>query len=392
MLKMIVDENIPAAETCFATLGEVVKKPGRSLQPADVRDADVLIVRSITQVDQALLHGSKVRFVGTATIGVDHVDQAYLTRQGIFFTNAPGCNAQSVVDYVMAALLDLEASRGIALEGKTIGIIGVGNVGARLRSVAKALGLKVRACDPPLQQQGVTGLVSADEAWQADIVSLHVPFERDGPYPTLYLGDYARLHAMAPGAVLINTARGAVIDNRALSNVLHERSDLCAVLDVWDGEPLVDRELASQVDIATPHIAGYSYDGKVRGTWMIYQKLCEFLQQPVTLQEADLIAPQLSVLLDFSSPHTDDPLTALDIVRKVYDIREDDLGLRSSLQRERERRGEGFDALRKYYRVRREFATVRLRGCEYLRQRLPLREWQRLVALGFRDEHGAPLT
>src|SRR5690606_32797933 len=128
MLKIIVDENIPAAETCFATLGEVVNKPGRSLQPADVRDADVLIVRSITQVDQALLQGSKVRFVGTATIGVDHVDQAYLAQQGIFFTNAPGCNAQSVVEYVIAALLELEASRDVALEGKTIGIIGAGNV------------------------------------------------------------------------------------------------------------------------------------------------------------------------------------------------------------------------------------------------------------------------
>ena len=173
---------------------------------------------------------------------------------------------------------------------------------------------------------------------------------------------------------------------------MNERADLCAVLDVWEGEPLVNRELASQVDIATPHIAGYSHDGKVRGTWMIYQKLCEFLQQPVTLQEADLIAPQLNILLDFSLPHTDDPLTARDIVRKVYDIREDDLGLRSSLQLERERRGEGFDALRKHYRVRREFSTVRLRGCEYLRQRLLPREWQRLVALGFRDEHGAPLT
>src|SRR5690606_8183908 len=284
----------------------------------------------------------------------------------------------------IAALLELEASRDVALEGKTIGIIGAGNVGSRLRSAATALGMNVLACDPPLQQQGVADLVSADEAWQADIVSLHVPFERSGPYPTLYLGDYARLHAMAPGAVRINTARGAVIDNRALSNVLNERADLCAVLDVWEGEPLVNRELASQVDIATPHIAGYSHDGKVRGTWMIYQKLCEFLQQPVTLQEADLIAPQLNILLDFSLPHTDDPLTARDIVRKVYDIREDDLGLRSSLQLERERRGEGFDALRKHYRVRREFSTVRLRGCDYLRQRLPQREWQRLVALGFR--------
>lgn len=386
MLTIVVDENIPAAEACFGTLGTVLRKPGRTLSAEDVRDADVLVVRSITPVNEVLLAGSNVRFVGTATIGVDHVDQDYLRRQGIGFASAPGCNAQSVVDFVMSALLALETMRDFSLDGKSLGIIGLGNVGSRLRTVAQRLGLEVLACDPPLQAQGMTGLVSPDEAWQADIVSLHVPYVREGDYPTVYLGDYQRLSRLVPNAVLINTARGAVVDNRALSNVLHERSDLAAVLDVWEGEPLVNRELASQVDIATPHVAGYSHDGKIRGTFMIYQALCEFLRQPVQLREQDLIAPALDIVLDFSSEHTDKPARAYDVVRRVYDIQEDDLGLRSSLQQERERRAEGFDALRKHYRVRREFATVQLRGHESLRGQLPPREWQRLLALGFRCE------
>lgn len=386
MLTIVVDENIPAAEACFAALGTVVRKPGRTLTAADVRDADALVVRSITQVNEALLAGSKVRFVGTATIGVDHVDQAYLQQQGIRFASAPGCNAQSVVDYVMAALLELETIRDFSISGKSIGIFGLGNVGSRLKIVADRLGLPVLACDPPLQKKGMTGLVSADEAWQADIVSLHVPFSVGGDFPTRYLGDYRRLRNMVPNAVLINTSRGAVVDNRALSNVLNERFDQGAVLDVWEGEPLVNRELASQVDIATPHIAGYSHDGKIRGTFMIYQALCEFLQQPMTVQEQDLIPSPLDITLDFSSDLADTPASARDLVRKVYGIQEDDLGLRTSLQLERERRGEAFDALRKHYRVRREYSTVQLRGHEHLRQHLSQAEWQRVLALGFRCE------
>lgn len=384
-MKIVVDENIPAAQQCFGALGEVILRPGRSLSAADVQDADALIVRSITRVDQALLAGSKVRFVGTATIGVDHVQQDFLQQQGIRFVSAPGCNARSVVEYVITVLLELEATRELDLRGKSIGIIGLGNVGSRLKPVCEQLGLKVLACDPPLQAQGVTGLVSADEAWQADIVTLHVPFSASGPHATQYLGDYQRLRALAPDAVLINTARGAVVDNRALSQVLQERSDLAVVLDVWEGEPLVNRELASQVDIATPHIAGYSHDGKVRGTWMIYSALCDFLQQPVTIAEQDLIPEQLAVTLDFTRVQPAElPRTARDVVRRIYSIADDDLGLRASLNQPRELRAQAFDGLRKHYRVRREFATVQMRGVESLQDCLPPEELARLVASGFR--------
>ena len=383
MLKILVDENIPAAELCFGALGEVILRPGRNLDPAEVRDADILVVRSVTRVNRDLLEGSRVRFVGTCTIGVDHVDLPYLRQQNIAFASAPGCNARAVAEYVMAALLELESIRDFQLAGKSLGIVGLGNVGSRLKSLAEAMNLNVLACDPPLQAAGHDGLVSPDEVWQADIVSLHVPYETGGAFPTQYLGDYQRLQSMVSDAVLINTSRGPVVDNRALSNVLNERFDLAAVLDVWEGEPLVNRELASQVDIATPHIAGYSHDGKVRGTHMIYQQLCQFLQQPAPLREEDLIPANLNLMLDFSDRHTDDPVTARDVLRKVYDISEDDLGLRASLQLEREQRGEGFDALRRHYRVRREFGTVQVRGGDYLATQLRGGEMARLRALGF---------
>ncbi|MBA57261.1 MAG: 4-phosphoerythronate dehydrogenase [Pseudomonadales bacterium] len=388
-MKIVVDENIPMAERCFGRIGEaveVVKLPGRHLESGQVLDADALIVRSITKVNEALLAGSKVRFVGTATIGVDHIDQRYLAEHNIAFTSAPGCNARSVVEYVIAALLELESIRDFSMEGKSIGIIGLGNVGSRLRAQCEALGLRVLACDPPLQEQGVAGLVSPDEAWQADIVTLHVPYTQEGRHSTHHLADEKRLRDMVQGAVLVNTARGPVVDNMALSRVLDERYDLSVVLDVWEGEPFVNIELVSQVDIATPHIAGYSYDGKVRGTWMIYQALCRHLGQDVLLQETDLIDPTLNLLLDVQGEQIATPTTARDIVMRVYDIREDDIGLRTSLRLPREKRALGFDALRKNYRVRREFSTVRLRGREYLQTVLPPLEFNRLKALGLQLE------
>lgn len=388
-MKIVVDENIPMAERCFGQIAEaveVVKAPGRNMEADQVQDADALIVRSITKVNEALLAGSSVRFVGTATIGVDHIDLDYLAAQNITFTSAPGCNARSVVEYVISALLELESIRDFSLEGKSIGIIGVGNVGSRLREQCEALGLRVLACDPPLQEQGVSGLVSPDEAWQADIVSLHVPYNLEGRHSTHHLGDQKRLRAMVPGAVLINTARGPVVDNMALSRVLDERYDLSVVLDVWEGEPFVNIELASQVDIATPHIAGYSHDGKVRGTWMIYQALCQHLGQEVVLHETDLIDPKLNLLLDLQSEQVAGPTTARDILTRVYDIREDDIGLRTSLRLPRDKRAIGFDALRKSYRVRREFTTVRVRGQDYLQSVLPPLEFNRLKALGLKLE------
>lgn len=387
-MKILVDENIPMAEACFGSLGTVIKVPGRDPDADLVKHADALIVRSITKVTEALLAGSRVRFVGTATIGVDHIDQGYLQQEKIAFSSAPGCNAQSVVDYVMAALLELESARDFTLANRSIGIIGAGNVGSRLQAVSEQLGLRVLLCDPPQQESGQhpasAQFVSADEAWQADIVSLHVPYTQEGRHATHHLADERRLRSMVPGAVLINTSRGPVLDNMALARVLDERYDLAAVLDVWEGEPFVNIELASKVDIATPHIAGYSFDGKVRGTWMIYQALCRHLGCEVSIQEADLIDPKLNLLLDLQGEQTYNPATARELITRIYNIHEDDVGLRTSLRLPRERRAQGFDALRRQYRVRREFNTVTLRGRAHLESVLAEQEINRLRALGLK--------
>lgn len=382
-MKIVVDENIPIAEACFGELGQVEKVAGRQLHAQQLNDADVLIVRSITQVDEELLAGTPVKFVGTATIGVDHIDQQYLNKHNIGFASAPGCNATSVAEFVLSSLLELEAIREFSIADKTLGIVGLGNVGTRLKGLAEALGFNVLACDPIKQAEGESGLVSADEVWQADIVSLHVPYTLDGVHATRHLANKSRIENMVEGAVLINTARGPVVDNFALSQVLNERYDLSAVLDVWEGEPFVNLELASQVDIATPHIAGYSYDGKVRGTWMIYQALCAFLQSNVNVSETDLIAENLNLTLDFAPDQAKNPQSARDVIRRIYDIREDDMGLRSSLQLPRAKRAIGFDALRKSYRVRREFSTVTLRDAPLIETLIGADQFRLLQGLGF---------
>lgn len=381
-MKLIIDENIPLADEFFADFGEVVKKPGRLLTRADVQDADILVVRSVTQVNQALLDGTAVSFVGSAAIGQDHLDLNYLNSRGIPCATAPGCNAVAVVEYVAAALLDLEARHGWSMAGKSLGIVGLGNVGSRLKPVFEALGLTVIACDPPLADQGQQGLVPLDEVLNADIVTLHTPLTRTAPHPTFHLLGYDRLATLARGAVLINASRGPVIDNPALRRVLEERGDLSVVLDVWEGEPLVDTELAQRVEIATPHIAGYSYDGKVRGTAMIYDALCRHLGRTPDKTPEQLIPPEAAHLIDLNEG--EGIQTCRDLVRKVYRIEEDDVNLRSSLQHPKEHRIAAFDQLRKHYRLRREFSEVVLRGVETFVGRADPQEVEKIRALGFR--------
>ncbi len=379
-MKILVDENMPLACELFADFGEVVARPGRSLTADDVRDADVLLVRSVTRVDEALLAGSRVRFVGTATIGTDHVDVDWLRAQGIVFASAPGCNAMSVVDYVASALLELAERHGFSLAGKRAGIVGLGNVGSRLQRRLQAMGLDVLACDPPLADAGRTGLVDMDAIAGCDIVSFHTPLLREGAHPTFHLGDTALLARLKPGAILLNTSRGAVVDNAALLAALERRDDLHVALDVWEGEPRVDRRLAARVDLATPHIAGYSYDGKLRGTWMLYEALCAFLGQASTLTLASLVPASARCVLDVARLA---PRRALDLMRAAWRITDDDATFRATLDAADDARAAAFDRLRKQYPLRREFATVELTHGEQLAARLPVDEMTMLHALGF---------
>lgn len=276
LMLTIADENMPFAREAFGSLGEVRSLPGRSIGPGDVRGADILAVRSVTRVDERLLSGSRVRFVGTATIGTDHVDTAYLERAGIGFASAPGCNAVSVAEYVVAALLVLARRHRFSLGEKCLGIIGVGNVGSRVLERSRVLGMKVIANDPPLAEKTGDPLYRPlEEVIEgADIITLHVPLTREGAYPTYHMANQRFLDRVKPGAMLFNTSRGAVAGSAALKQALEDGRLAATVLDVWENEPGIDMELMRRTDIATPHIAGYSYDGKIRGTTMIYQAAC----------------------------------------------------------------------------------------------------------------------
>jgi erythronate-4-phosphate dehydrogenase len=355
-MKIVADENIPCVEKAFSTLGEVALLPGRGLRPADVRDADVLLVRSVTRVDHDLLEGSRVRFVGSATIGYDHVDREYLGRRGIGFATAPGSNATSAAEYVVSALLVLQERHAFDLASMTVGIVGCGNVGSRVRDRLTALGMSCLVNDPPLQRAGgQDGFVELEAVLQADIVSLHVPLTRGGRYPTFHLADGSFLRRLKPGAILLNTARGAVVDNLALAALLRKRDDLCVVLDVWEGEPAINTVLLEAAVLGTPHIAGYSLDGKFRGTEMIYRAACEYFGQ----------TPQWCALDDLPAAPLPAPAPAegggtmagiRHAVLAAYDVRRDDRRLREILKLPADERPAWFDRLRRDYPVRREFA------------------------------------
>jgi erythronate-4-phosphate dehydrogenase len=359
-MKIVADENIPCVQQAFASLGEVSLLSGRSMQATQVRDADILLVRSVTRVDASLLQGSSVRFVGSATIGFDHVDRDYLQQQDIGFATAPGSNATSAAEYVVSALMVLSGQQGFELAGKTVGIIGCGNVGSRVRDRLAALGMTCLVNDPPLQANaGHDEFVALDEVLQADIVTLHVPLTTSAPHPTLHLLDASVLDSLKPGAILINTSRGAVVDNRALDALLMRRDDLSVVLDVWENEPSISASLLQQVDLATAHIAGYSYDGKLRGTEMIYRAACDYFDEPLQWRAADEL--QRAASIDLRAHDAGDVLAvARAAVVACYDVRQDDARLRETLSLPATERALAFDRLRKNYPLRREFSESTL--------------------------------
>ncbi|GAB2794720.1 4-phosphoerythronate dehydrogenase PdxB [Halomonas shantousis] len=358
-MRILVDENIPLVEEFFGELGEVTRLSGRAITADAVREHDVLLVRSVTRVDKDLLKGSRVRFVGTCTIGTDHVDTAYLAQQRIGFASAPGSNADSVVDYVLSSLLLLAEEEGFSLAGKTLGIVGVGNVGRRLQARLDELDVHCLLCDPPrAEKEGAEGFVDLDSLIErADIVCLHTPLIKSGPYTTRHLMNRERIQALKPGSVLINAGRGDCLDNAALRERLEARNDLRTVLDVWENEPGIDEALYALVDIATPHIAGYSMDGKMRGTEMVYQAAMRYFGLPARRKLGQLKPePWLrKIVLNHWAP----PLEALSLcTRACYDVRRDMLAF--DHYRRRMGMAVGFDAYRAEYPMRREFFTLRV--------------------------------
>lgn len=360
-MHILADENIPLVDEFFAGFGEIRRMPGRSINRAALENVDVLLVRSVTRVDREMLEGSAVRFVGTCTIGTDHLDLDYFEQAGIEWASAPGCNARGVVDYVLGSLLALSEVCGEALARRRFGVVGAGEVGGRLLEVLRGLGWDVRVCDPPRQVREAGDFVSLDEILaECDVVSLHTPLTLGGDWPTFHLFDQARLSRLRPGTWLINASRGAVVDNAALRDLLLQRPDLEAVLDVWEGEPQVDVALAGLCRIATPHIAGYSLDGKLRGTAQIYAALCAARGVEPAIELAQLMpGPALTELAFASSAEPAEMLATL--CRAVYDPRRDDADFRRSLLGDEAQRRAGFDLLRKQYPPRREIDGLKVR-------------------------------
>ncbi|GEN28225.1 erythronate-4-phosphate dehydrogenase [Halovibrio variabilis] len=356
-MKLVIDANIPAADACFSHFGKLTRVPGREINAAHLKHADALIVRSITQVNDKLLADSSVRFIGTCTIGTDHIDQAVLAQRDITFASAPGCNAEAVVDYVLSSLLTLAERDGWALGERTVGIVGVGNVGSRLQARLTAMGVATLACDPPRAEAAPGQAFHSLDALieRCDVLCLHMPLTREGPHATYQLFNAQRIDELAPGSVLLNAGRGDCVDGLALRSRLAGKGDISAVLDVWEEEPDIDASLRDMVSLATPHIAGHSLDGKLRGTWMIQQALARDCDQPSDLTFADICpSPALASL------HLQDALPPEDALRlcmrAVYDVRRD----HDALQRQTQHHGmrKGFDDYRANYPLRREFATL----------------------------------
>ncbi|MDF2786074.1 MAG: erythronate-4-phosphate dehydrogenase [Pantoea eucrina] len=354
-MKILVDENMPYARELFSRTGEVVAVPGRPLPEAELRDASALMVRSVTPVSAALLADTPVKFVGTATAGTDHVDQASLQAAGIGFSAAPGCNAIAVVEYVFSALLLLAERDGFALRDRTVGIVGVGNVGSRLQARLEAWGVKTLLCDPPRADRGDTGPFHTLETLvaQADILTFHTPLNKEGRYKSWHLADAALLMALRPDTILINACRGPVVDNAALLEVLKIRGDLRVVLDVWEPEPDLSLDLLARVDIATAHIAGYTLEGKARGTTQVFEAWSAFIGQPQQVALESLLPPP-----EFSSItlHGElDQATLKRLAHLVYDVRRDDAPLRKAAGQPGE-----FDRLRRQYEERREWSSLQV--------------------------------
>lgn len=352
-MRLLIDENIPGATTAFAQFGETRVMPGRAISRAELRDADALLVRSVTRVDRELLAGTGVRFVASATAGVDHVDVAALAELGIAFAHAPGSNADSVVDYVLAVMA-LAYPPPAGLAGRRVGIIGCGQVGGRLLRRLRALDVACRVYDPLLGAAAPPESGSLREALAADIVTLHVPLTVGGAHATRHLIGASELRILRDEALLINAARGAVVDNAALCDALLARPQLRAALDVWENEPLPNRALLARVFLGSPHVAGYAWDGKLRGARQVLEALARFAAVDVACA-TDLDPPPAGELPVGQCGSWQDAVLA------CYDPRDDDGRLRASaLNPDPDERAAGFDRLRREYPLRREFSAWRI--------------------------------
>ena len=354
-LNILAGENIPYLKEAVEGLGTMTISPGRAITSADLQDTQILLIRSITPVDEKLLRGTPVEFVGSASAGIDHMNIAYLQSRNIKFASASGSNANSVAEYVMVALLLLAKQRNFELKGKTIGIVGVGNVGKLVKAKAEALGMHPILHDPPLAETSQIDHRSLEETLNCDVVTLHTPLTTDGPYPTYHLLNEQTFKWLKPSTIFINAARGEVVDSFALLDAITHQRIGPTIIDVWEHEPDINWDLFQVATLGTPHIAGHSLDGKANGTFMIYAALCKHLRiEPIWNPARSLPSPTLPII-DVANSSQSDQEQVREIIRKIYDIESDYQRMKELLLLSSDKRPAQFDALRKNYPVRREF-------------------------------------
>lgn len=367
-MKIVIDENMPYAEALFSQLGEVEMKSGRNISADDLIGVDALMIRSVTKVNAALLAKADcLKFVGTATAGMDHVDQELLADKGITFSAAPGCNKVGVAEYVISSLLVIAQQQGFSVFDKTVGIIGAGQVGSYLAQCLQAIGIKVLLNDPPKQAQGdgreFVDLETLLE--QSDVISLHTPITQTGQWPTHHLLGELELNQLRGDQILINAARGPVVDNQALKVRLQQADGFTAVLDVFEPEPNVDLELLPLLTFATPHIAGYGLEGKARGTTMIFNRFCEFLGLNNRANPDELLPTAPVPMVNLSAGWTEEgkknQALLHNLTQLIYDVRHDDAVFRREItQADPAIQAQAFDAMRKDYWDRREYSAIML--------------------------------
>jgi erythronate-4-phosphate dehydrogenase len=348
-MKILADKNIPFLKGIAEHYGDVTYLAGADFTRENIREADTLIVRTVSRFDSSNLDGSNVKLICTATIGYDHIDTDYCARNGIAWRNAPGCNSGSVKQYIISALVSISRKQGFSLRGKTIGVIGVGHVGSKVAAACELLGMRVLKNDPPRQkaEPGETFVDIETIKREADIITFHVPLTREGEYPTFHMAGETFFASLAKQPIIINSARGGIVDTSAIKFAIRAGRISGAIIDCWEQEPAIDREYMNMVDIATPHIAGYSADGKANATRMSLLSLADYWSLPKEPISAISVPPAENPILDYRCFSGED--IPGDILLQSYDTLGDNQRLRAQ--------PEQFSNLRGNYPLRREYGA-----------------------------------
>jgi erythronate-4-phosphate dehydrogenase len=372
-MKIIVDNKIPYIRGALEPFAKVVYLPGNLTTRETVRETDALVTRTRTLCTRETLEGSRVRIIATATIGFDHIDTGYCDTAGIQWVNAPGCNAESVNQYMASALFSWAARERVALKGQTIGIVGVGQVGSRVAKTCEILGMNVLLNDPPRERaEGSTQFVSLrDIREQCDIITFHVPLNMEGEDCTYQMVNQPFVGALQKRPLLINTCRGEVFESEAVHRARETGEIAGLIIDCWENEPALDLDLLHRVDFGTPHIAGYSRDGKANGTTVAVRAISEFFGFGIDDWEPAGIEPPENPVIELDGAHQREEAVLAQAVLSTYRIAADDAALRDNPQ--------AFEQLRGDYPVRREFSSYTI---EAVNVASTVRE--KLKKLGFR--------